>query len=179
MIKFVSAIILGLLGAIIVHIVVLFMVPSYAKNTAWSSLEKNGGMNVFFNVPNSNSIRQFSDPLFALKACRFDLAEAPVHITARSNEKFWSLSIYNRKGYNLYSLNNQTISRGVLDLVIGTPLQIMELRQFGPENLTQSILVREEIKEGFVVLRELKNTSAIDDFEPNFITDARCKKLIF
>ena len=64
---------------------------------------------------------------------------------------------------------------GKLDLVIGNPGQIMELKQSTPDSVENSVLVGENLSEGFVILRSLKSKMASDS--DNFLNHTHCDLL--
>lgn len=175
MIKLIYAILAGLIGAVVVHICVLLMVPHYAQYNAWSRLEKNGAEYVFTPLDAENPIFTTTDPLFQLKACRFNLDDGPVHLTAEGTTPFWSMSIYDRDGVNFYSLNDRTTPNGTLDLVVGNPGQIMELKQSAPEAIADSVLVSEDLTRGFVILRSFDLGTISND--NHFLDSATCQTL--
>ncbi len=75
-----------------------------------------------------NPLQQTTDPLFLLKVCRFDLENGPVHLKASKTIQFWSLAAYTQTGTIFYSLNDRTAPDATLDLIIGKPIQIIELK---------------------------------------------------
>lgn len=175
MTKLFYALLVGLVGAVIVHICVVLMVPHFNELNTWKRLIKTTNEYKFAPLKADNPIRATTDPLFQLRACRFNLDDGPLHITAEGTVPFWSMSIYDHNGVNFYSLNNHTMPNGKLDLVIGNPGQIMELKQSTPENIDDSVLVGKDIGEGFVILRSVKTPSGLDDND--FLDHARCQIL--
>lgn len=175
MTKLIYALLVGVIGAIIVHICVLFMVPHFSELNTWQRLVKTTGEYRFAWLAKDNPITATTDPLFQLKVCRFNLDNGPVHITAQATTPFWSMSVYDHNGVNFYSLNNHTMPDSKLDLVIGDPGQIMELKQEAPENIEDAVLVSEDIGEGFVILRSVKDKSRKDNND--FLSHARCQAL--
>lgn len=148
------ALLLGLIGAGIVHAAVLLLVPVYSDRNAWSRISAYGGPYRFHLLETEKDGRGGAhDPLFQEAACRFDLTDGPVRVTAAGNVPFWSVSIYNRSAENLYSLNDRTSTDGKLDLVIANPVQMLNLKKDLPEAAAQSILIEEDIGEGIVVIR--------------------------
>ena len=93
------------------------------------------------------------DPLFQAAACRFDIEDLPAHITGIGTTPYWSISVYNRQGENIYSINDRTAIADQLDLVIATPLQMIELNKTKPAAAENSVLIEADMDEGFVVIR--------------------------
>ncbi len=175
MTKLVYALIAGIVGAVIVHICVVLLVPQFNELNTWKRLIADDNKYKFAALDPNNPIVESGDPLFHLKACRFDLDDGPVHIKAEGSAPFWSMSVYDRNGTNFYSLNNHTMPNGKLDLVIGNPGQIMELKQSTPDSVENSVLVGENLSEGFVILRSLKSKMASDS--DNFLNHTHCDLL--
>jgi uncharacterized membrane protein len=93
------------------------------------------------------------DPRMLHSVCRFSLAAGPVRIVATLPDDFWSIAIFDRRGRNVYSLDDRSAERSALDLEIITPVQMARLRQNPPASLDTAIVVELPIDEGFAVLR--------------------------
>jgi uncharacterized membrane protein len=149
-------IVAGLLLAGIIHIVVVFLVPYFASHDAWSELRQFGRDSQFHILPlsqaGSESLPSL-DPRMAHAVCRFSLAEGPVRIRASLPDDYWSIAIFDRRGRNVYSLNDRSAERSQLDLAVITPVQMAQLRQNPPASLESAIVVEVPIEVGFAVLR--------------------------
>jgi uncharacterized membrane protein len=99
------------------------------------------------------SVVQAPDPLFGVVACRFDLEDGPARLTAQGSAPFWSASIYDRSGQNIYNFNDRTAAGSALDFVVVTPAQMIEMRKELPADLESSIFVEADIGEGIVLIR--------------------------
>jgi uncharacterized membrane protein len=156
MLRTVYAILLGLLGAGIVHIAILLLLPSLSDRDAWSRLAEAGDLHTFVKLGGGGGTAALvtsADPHFQAAACRFDLADDPVHVQAEGSVPFWSISVYNRSGQNIYSYNDRTASERALDLVLATPAQAVALRRSLPAELERSVIVEMAADQGMVVLR--------------------------
>lgn len=155
MTRLLYAILLGLVGAGIVHIVVLLMVPSHSQRDAWTTLSQHS--NYYFptrlDQPGAPPLIASIDPLFSAIACRFNLDENIVRVHGRANLPYWSISVYDRAGQNIFSFNDRSSSDGQLDFVVATPVQMIELRNAMPPEFDDSVFVEAEIDEGIVVVR--------------------------
>ncbi len=98
MIRFIYTALLAIIGAIIVHICVLFLIPYWAQDNIWTALKKSGTSYQFVDFTPNNPIQQSADPLFLLKVCRFNLENGPVHLKALKTRQFWSLAAYTHDG---------------------------------------------------------------------------------
>ena len=142
---------LGLVGAGIVHIVVLLLVPEFSERDAWSRLSMASDlyrMNRLDAEAGGAPVVKSVDPLFYATACRFDLEEGMVRIKAPGNVPFWSVSVYDRNGHNIYSFNDHTATGGKLDAVVLTPAQMIDVRKDLPEDLQGSDLRRSAHRRG-------------------------------
>ncbi len=167
---------LGLLGAVIVHVTVLFLLPLYSEQDAWSRLSAVGAplQTIAIDGVSEGTPIGDNDPLFRSAACRFDLSEGPVHVTASNGAPFWSASVYNRWGYNIYSFNDRiTISRDI-DLLLASPAQMIELRQDLPPVFEESILVEVEDPLGIAVVRGFRPDGSYAQIIDDFLGSFRC-----
>jgi len=148
--------VLGLVGAGIVHIAVIMMLPLFSERDAWSRLGDAGELYAVVPLDGGHQdalVVRSIDPLFEARACRFDLQDGILHVHADGSVPFWSVSIYDRSGQNIYSFNDRTASKGRLDFVVVTPLQMVEIRKDLPPEFEQSVFVEADVDEGIVVAR--------------------------
>ncbi|MEO8667566.1 MAG: DUF1254 domain-containing protein [Bauldia sp.] len=146
----------GLLLAGIIHIAVVFMVPLFADRDAWAQMRQFGRDGRFhpLPVPEPGAEPLLSlDPRMIYSVCRFSLGQGPVRIRASLPNDFWSVAIFDRRGRNVYSLNDRSAERSRLDLAVVTPVQIAQLRQDPPPSLETAIVIELPIDVGFALLR--------------------------
>ena len=132
MLRLFYVLLIGIIGAGIVHISVLLLLPQFSERDAWSSLAEAADFYKAVRIDagdGSPPIVKAVDPLFHAAACRFDLDEGPVHLRAPGSVPFWSVSIYNRAGQNVYSFNDRATDKGALDFVVLTSEQMIEVRK--------------------------------------------------
>ena len=155
MTRLLHALVLGLVGAGIVHIVVLLLVPAHSQRDAWTTLSQQS--NYYFHTrldpPGASPLIASIDPLFSAIACRFNLEENVVRVHGDAEVPSWSISVYDRAGQNIFSFNDRSSSDGRLDFVVATPVQMIELRNAMPEEFDHSVFVEADIGEGIVVVR--------------------------
>ena len=174
MAKLLRLLVLGLVGAAIVHIAVLLLVPLYSSKNAWSHLEALGEPYRFYMLSDTSGLVSDQDPLIEQAACRFDLTDGPVQITAKGNLPFWSLSVYAPNGDNLYSLNDNVSTDRQLDLIIADPLGVAALRAEGLQNDGRSIIIELNAGEGAVLLRGFVPDASWGQQVQDFFTQANC-----
>lgn len=165
MLRFLHAIILGLVGAGIVHIVVLLLMPLMSPRDAWTRLEAQDDLYTFspYTAQSAASASAgVADPFFKSMACRFDLTDGFVHVFRQGSVPYWSASVYDRSGQNVFSLNDRTSKGGVLDVVVVTPAQLVDIRKSPPPELENSIFVEAPIDQGMVVVRAFRPDATWD-----------------
>jgi uncharacterized membrane protein len=146
----------GLLLGGIIHIAVILLLPDFANRDAWTSLGRFGPDGRFHVLPRAEPGTEalpYLDPEMAYAACRFTLENGPVRIKAAMPEDFWSIALFDRRGSNVYSLNDRTAERGDIDIVITTPVQMAQLRENPIAALSQSIVIEVPITRGFALIR--------------------------
>lgn len=150
------AIVLGLVGAGVVHIAIVLMVPQFSERDAWSALAEAGERYEPLRLDESvrgDAIVASVDPLFDAVACRFDLAEGVVRIDAVGEVPYWSAAIHDRAGLNTFSFNDRTSAAGTLDFVIASPTQMIRLRNDLPADFASSIFIEADLAQGIAVVR--------------------------
>lgn len=177
MARFFHAILIGLVGAGIVHIAVLFLLPQFSERDAWSRLALAADfyrpVRIDGDAGEIAGVRS-ADPLFKAMACRFDLSDGIVHIRSPGQVPFWSVSVYDRGGQNIYSFNDRASDSASLDFVVLTPDQMIEVRKQLPVELERSIFVETPLAEGIVVVRSFVPDPSWNRIVDAFFTDASC-----
>ena len=168
----------GVVGAGMVHIASLFLIPHVSESDAWSRLATLAEPETFAIIepgsPIAASMRVL-DPRFMTAACRFSLRDGPVLLSGEGHPPFWSISIYNRHGENIFSLNDRIATDGILSIAVVTPLQMIELQNDMPTELSKSILAEADIDDGFVVLRAFVPDQSYKAGVRKFIAGAGCE----
>lgn len=189
--KLLLAVVGGLVGAVLVHIAVIFAMPILAENNAWGRLSALGGM---YDVVRVEPLRiegpdqisaatgsdrhdfAFVDPAFIAASCRFSLAGGPVRLfAAQSEAPFWSASIYDRRGDNLYSINDRSAVAGTFDLLVGTREQIIDAAdELSIDRESTSIPVEVNLVEGYVTIRVLVDEESKRPSVDAFVRSLAC-----
>ncbi|MBZ9990433.1 DUF1254 domain-containing protein [Mesorhizobium sp. BH1-1-5] len=172
------ALILGLLGAGIVHIAVLFLVPEFSERDAWSRLAMASDLYKMTRLDaeaGGAPVVKSVDPLFYAAACRFDLADGLVRIRAPGDVPFWSASVYDRNGHNIYSFNDHNANGEKLDAVVLTPAQMIDVRRDLPEDLQGAIFVEAPIEEGIFVVRAFVPDESWKPIVSRFLEQSACE----
>ncbi len=146
----------GLLLAGIIHIATVIMVPYFATDDASTLMRQFGRADVFHILPRAEAGAEplaNLDPKMLYAACRFSLSDGPVRITASLPNNFWSVAIFDRRGRNVFSVNDRSAERSELDLAVLTPVQMAQLRQDPPAALETAIVVELPLDSAFALIR--------------------------
>lgn len=171
------ALLLGLLGAGVVHIIVIFLIPEFSERDAWSRLETVADLYTITPLVaerGGTPVVKSVDPMFQAVACRFDLDDGMAQIRAPGSAPFWSMSVYDRNGHNVYSFNDRSADKGVLDAVVLTPAQMIAVRKDLPEDLVGSVFVETEAKQGIAVIRAFVPDDSWQPEVEHFLAQASC-----
>lgn len=187
------AIVVGLIGAALVHIVVIFAMPHLAENNAWGRFARLGPLNETVRVealrsagpdtiaaPPGSDRHDFAfvDPAFVNASCRFSLADGPVRMIASYGPTtFWSASIYDRNGDNLYSINDRSAVDGIFDLMVGTREQIVDANADIDSGDDTTIPVEVDLSEGYMTIRVLVDEESKRPAVEEFIGSLACRPL--
>lgn len=180
MLRLFYAIITGLVGAVIVHISSLLLIPLVSDNDAWARLSTTTKPGVFTIVDPESQIAlsmRALDPNFVVGACQFSLENGPVVLNGEGKTDFWSLSIFNKRGENLFSLNDRTNDNGVLNMAIVTSLQFIEYKNELSADLQNSVFAQIDTKVGFVILRAFVPNASEYTKVKEFVSSSTCDTL--
>lgn len=170
----------GLLLGGIIHIAIILLVPSYSTRDAWTSVGRFGDDNQFNLLPRAEPGTEalpYLDPGMAYAVCRFSLGKGPVRMQAKLPETFWSLAVFDRRGRNIYSLNDRSAENSTLDLVVATSVQIAELKQEPREALESSIVIENPGNSGFALLRVFVPDPTLAEEAIDALRRADCRAL--
>lgn len=176
MTRLLYAIVVGLVGAGVVHAVVLLLLPHYSARDAWARLSGSADFYRFTRMSGEDEppVIRGIDPFFDAVACRFDLSEGVVHVEAPGHVPFWSVSVYDRRGQNIYSLNDRAQTLGDLDLVLVTPSQMIELRKDVPKEFEKSVFVEADVGQGIIAVRSFVPDAPWKKSVAGYLDNAQC-----
>ncbi|MBB3314439.1 putative membrane protein [Rhizobium sp. BK181] len=176
MLRILFAILAGLFGAALLHLVIILSLPHFTGKDAATRVASEGDLDKFYLLGATDDAAGLSndDPFVRTAVCSFDIEEAPVRLTARGNVPFWSIALYDGASNEVFSMNDRTSVGGALDILIGTPIQLTELRKALPPDLQKTILVESPRSEGYAVLRTLAPQTSFDAAARNFLAEAGC-----
>lgn len=175
MLKILFAAIVGLLGAALLHLVIILALPHFSDHDAFQRIEALGDEDSFHRLDAAKDGGLLNgDPYMRTAACAFDLGDMPVHLTASGRVPFWSLAIYDKASNEVFSMSDRTSVGGALDVLVASPVQLTGIRKALPAELAQAILVEMAEGQGYAVLRTMAPQASFDDGAGNFLDKAQC-----
>ena len=176
--SFLYAIAVGLVGAALLHIVIILSLPSFTGRDAYTRVQAFGEANRYFPLASEgNTLAPINDdPAMKTAVCTFSVEDGPIRLFADGDVPFWSLAVYDEASNEVFSMNDRTSVSGALDTLIATPIQLISIRKAVPAELEQSILVEMRGEEGYAVLRTFVPTQSRQEAATAFLADASCEQ---
>lgn len=180
--KIIYALFMGIIGAIITHLAIIFLLPGLSANNPWSLIAESADIGEPLRIDDQLSADNqnlFLDPLFEASACRFDLSEGTMHITAQGDAPLWTVAVYDTAGTVLFSANDRIANSPDVDVAIVNAAQLRFARENTPDELAQSVIAAAELNEGFALLRVYAPDSSWKPNAERFLETMQCEFLAF
>ncbi|KAB1085750.1 DUF1254 domain-containing protein [Neorhizobium galegae] len=175
--KVLLAVITGLIGAALLHLIIVLALPDFSERDAYTRVLAEGEIFRFYRLgekPDRAGLAK-DDPFVDATVCAFDISDGPVRLTAANGGvPFWSLGVFDQSSNEVFSINDRTSAGGVLDVVIASPVQMTALRKALPQAVSQSILVEAKETAGYAVLRSLVPQPSFAGIVSQFLNQATC-----
>jgi uncharacterized membrane protein len=175
--KILLAVVTGLVGAALLHLVIIFSLPQFSQRDAYTRIIAEGESHHFYRLGEKPDRAGLSkeDPMMEMAVCSYDISEAPVRLmAANGGVPFWSLGVFDASSDEIFSINDRTSADHVLDVVIGTPAQLAVLRKSLPRGFSQTVLVEAQQTEGYAALRSLVTHKSVAPAVSQFLERASC-----
>lgn len=177
MARLIYMICVGLVGALLVHLLIVFMIPRTSTQTAWAVVSEAAQP---LEVLTVNAEGPSDDVGFMRTAlCRYDLVDGTFSLRVQGSPLFWSVAVHNSTGNVLFSANDRIVTADGLDLVVANPRQIRTIRQEVPDEVSNSVIVNVEDDLGFVLLRVFEPNDSYRPTSVDFISSIQCDYLDF
>lgn len=177
MVRLGYALLMGLVGAGIVHIAIVLLIPYFSERDSWALISQVGPPYAVHRLASDGVAAKalsHADPMFEVASCRFDLRDGSVHIFSPTRVPYWSLSVFDRRGQNVFNLNDRTATGGTLDVVVARPIQLIELRKAMPPNYENAVFIESDITEGMLILRSFVPDPSWRAIVNRHLAEARC-----
>ncbi len=177
MLRLILAIFTGLVGAAVLHLVILFSIPHFSNRDAYTRAEFQAVPNRFHLVDKDGHRKgglSSEDPFMRVAVCTYNVEEKPVRLSAFGAVPFWSIAIFDSASNEIFSMNDRTSAGGELDILISTPEQSGAIRKAEVQALSKSILVEANRNEGYAVLRTMVPQASFLEEAERFLGEATC-----
>jgi uncharacterized membrane protein len=171
------ALLTGLVGAAVLHIVIILALPSFTGLDAYTRLLAYDaeGRFVVFGAKKDDIGFSNGDPYLRTAACEFAVDAKPVHLLASGSVPFWSFAVYDSDSNEVFSMNDRSAAGGELDAIIASPEQLASIRKSDPDVISQSVLIEMPRPEGYIVLHTLSPAPSFDAAADDFLSEAECE----
>lgn len=159
MTRAIYATLVGLLGAMLVHLSIVLALPYVSQNTPWTRLAETAELNRATVLAGTNQpdvavpAADGLDPYFVAAACRYDLSTGALAVTTQGGLPLWTVAVSNSLGTTFFSANDRIVAGDRLELVIVDAGQERFLRQSVPAQVQNAIVVPASDIAGYVVVR--------------------------
>lgn len=178
--RWIYASLVGIVGAALVHLAIILMLPQLSENDVWRQIEARAAINDPVRLDRYGvelSAAGTLDPMFAVIACRYDLANGVFSITAPASGDFWSVAVFDDLGRIVFSANDRIVAAENLDLVIALPLQMRFLLQSPRPGFDNAVMTEANRDEGFVVLRIFRPDETYEPVVREFVDRIDCNSI--
>ncbi|NTJ41664.1 DUF1254 domain-containing protein [Agrobacterium larrymoorei] len=177
MLRVLFAIFTGLVGAAVLHLVILFSIPHFSNRDAYTRALSEGPQHRFHLLDDTTDRAQLTsgDPFMRVAICTFDVEEQPVRLAGFGAVPFWSVAIFDSASNEIFSMNDRTSAGGELDILIASQVQLASIRKAQPERLSKSILVEADREKGYAVLRSMVPQASFVEEANRFLSEAKCE----
>lgn len=181
MLKIIFAVLTGLVGAGLLHLIIILAIPHFSDRDTYNRAIALGAEHRFHLIDGENADTDIvnEDPAMRVAVCHLDITENPVHITGFGVVPFWSISVYDSASNEIFSMNDRTSVRGALDVLIATPTHAAALQKEQNPALAQAITVETNRENGYAILRTLIPQPSFIDEAERFLTTSLCQPFIW
>ncbi|WP_159947394.1 DUF1254 domain-containing protein [Rhizobium sp. 18065] len=174
--KLLYAVITGIFGAVLLHIIIILGIPHFTGKDAYTRVVAEGAPFLFHRLevkPDATGLSSL-DPYMRVAVCHFDISRQPLSLVALGSGSFWSISLYDKDSNEVFSMNDRTSVAGDVDVLLATPVQIAQLRKTPIAALAQTILVEHRGTTGYAVLRSMVAQPSFEAEAREFLAEAEC-----
>ena len=158
MIRWIFAILGGVLLGGVVHLVSVLALPRVATLDAYSRLTPISKVNAVTAIPMptpNQAPMPFMDPAFASAVCRYDLSNGPIKLTVPVSQAYTSVSFYTRGEIAYYAINDRSAGRKVIELDLMTEAQHGELPEDEDVTAADRLIIDSPTATGLIVMKAL------------------------
>lgn len=184
MARFAYPAVLGLVGALLVHLLIVFMMPAVMGGRAHSALtaaDEGPGKPLVIGVDLAQGLgfRSF-DPLFRVRVCPFDLADGSFAVRSNGGVPFFSAAVVDQTDTVAFSLTDRLSFERRIDMEI---LPRSEERRYrlreeaGGQTQSDTLPVFVDTPAGHVVIRAFIPDASFSAMVDDFLAGIQCETL--
>lgn len=178
MIRWLTALLAGLLLGGLVHLVSVLALPRIASQDAYSRLERITPVNAVKALPPAdpnNAPIPLMDPAFATAICRYDLSSGPIKLAVPVSQAYTSVSFYTDGDVAYYAINDRSAGRKVIELDLMTEAQHAALPEDEEITAADRLIVDSPTSTGLIVLKALAADTGLMAQAQASLAAATCK----
>lgn len=183
--RFIYATLVGLVGAAVVHLAIVFLLPLVSASTPWNQIAALTSENRPYPLPGSSNDTAVGngihgpDPFFETIVCRYNLADGALHMRSTGRVPLWTVNLYDSLGTGFFSANDRLAASQRLDLLVLDAGQLRYVRQSTPTDLAGAIVAPADDPRGFVVVRVFVPDETWTGISARFADALECRSLDF
>lgn len=177
MAKFLLMTFVGLIGAALVHLAIVLMLPRLSENDVWRQIETETAPYRALRLDsqsNGLAMARSLDPMFTEFVCRYDLVDGMFTLTNDAKADFWSVAIFDDRGRIVFSSNDRISPSRRIRLGVAMPAQIRAIQQDPRDELRGSIVAEARRSKGFAIVRLFRPDPSWEQVVQSFIAQTRC-----
>jgi uncharacterized membrane protein len=178
MIRWLFAILGGILLGGVVHLVSVLALPRIASQDAYARLAPMLKVNTVTALPDAapdTAPMPFMDPAFAAAACRYDLASGAIKLKVPVSQAYTSVSFYTRSDVAYYAINDRSAGRKVIELNLMTEAQHAELPEEEDVTAADRLIIDSPSTTGLIVLKALAPEPGMMEQAKASLAAAKCR----
>lgn len=179
MIKTVIALLTGLIGAAVLHILIILVLPLYTGSDAWSKVINLGPANEFHVLANQeNSTGLYNEDIHIQSAvCYYDLDDGPLQISTDRSSDMWTFGAFDTGANEIFSMSARSSIQGEVNFLIVNRAQILTLRSEEPDLVSRTIAIEGTDTQGYAVIRAIAPDFSQVTEARSFLSSASCAQL--
>ncbi len=158
MIRWLFAILGGIILGGVVHLVSVLALPRIATQDAYARLDPITKLNTVTLLPAAepaSAPMPFMDPAFAAAACKYDLSDGPIKLAVPVSQAYTSVSFYTRGDVAYYAINDRSAGRKVIELDLMTKEQKDALPEDEDITAADRLIIESPTATGLIIMRAL------------------------
>ena len=178
MIRWLFAILGGIVLGGIVHLVSVLALPRVATKDAYSRLSTMSRVNDVTLLPLAeprNALMPFQDPAFATAICRYDLSNGSIKLTVPVSQAYTSVSFYTRNDVPYYAINDRSAGRKVIELDLMTADQHADLPTDEDITAADRLIIDSPTLTGLIVMKALAPEPDMMTMAQTSLASATCR----